>query len=201
MSDETNQPKDYRKELTYDEFFLNTFVKLQITLSSLERDSVEKSELLHSITDNLTAIAYNIKDVKDRDSDVQDLLKEILTRLEGLNNRLMLVEAKMESNTVSGDADIKEIKYAVQNLNSALIVLKTEKKVREKESKEENSENSPKKKLDVLELLKNVWEAIKNLRLIAIITFIIIMVVAALLGYSDVWTILPKLIGKLLGIS
>lgn len=185
--------KDQRKEFLSEEFFLNTFVKLQVTLASLEKDSEQKSELLHAITDNLTAIAYNIKEIKERDGKVEESLTRILDRLEKINSSILLIEAKIESNTVQSDADIKEIKYAVQNLGSSLLVLKTEKKAKG------SDENFNSKKLSITELLSNSWEAIKNVKLIIMIIFLIFLIVSALLGTTGIWPSIPSIISKILG--
>ena len=167
----TPQPsdEDRGKNIKLDEFLFNTIVELKITLSKLESDSDEKSDILHDVIDNLTAIAYNMKEVKDKLISTEEVNKRMLGALEMLQSRVEVLGVKSESDNVQLEGHVKEIKYAIQQLKDSML-----------ESAGREARAAEKKSFS--EYLSEAGEAIKNVRAIFVVLLIISLLLSTIFG-------------------
>ena len=182
-----NKQNEVRKELVLDEFLVTTIVSLRSTLASMEKDADQKTDLLHDLADSMTAVAYNMKQLKER-TDRNDIDHEhIVNSVDEMRSRLDLVEAKFDSENTQITGHVKEIKYAVQQFEKLLIELKSVNK----------QPDAEKKKSDFS--LENIWEAIKNVRMIFIILLVLAIIFTVLVGgqgaISGILTALKGLLG------
>jgi archaellum component FlaC len=186
------EEKEQNRELIMDEFLLKTVISLQVALASISKDLDQKTDLLHDISDSLTAMTYNMKEVRDRMDKKDNTSKEFLDSMAELNKKLELIEVGIENDSIQIESHVREIKYTVQQLSDSLIELKTEKKIAD-------SQEASKKKLDILELFTNSWEAIKNVRAIFYVILAIILIVGSLIGGAGFLPEILKLVKSLLG--
>jgi chromosome segregation ATPase len=160
-----------------DEFLLKTIVELKVTLSKIESDSDQKTDILHDATDSLTAIAYTMKEFKDKADSLDDAHKEISKQLDIVINMLSVSEIKFESENKKVEEHIKEIKYAIQKING--------------------SSSGDSKKKDFSSYFTSIVDGIKNVRFIFIIVLIITIIVGTLIngGSKNIIDILKAVTG------
>lgn len=176
-------------ELIMDEFLFKTIVSLQVTLSTISKDLEQKTDLLHDVTNNLTAITYNMKEVRDRLEKKDDNNVDFKGCVDDLGKRLQLIEVKFESDNVAMQGHVKEIKYAIQQLSDSLIEIRTEKRVKDSGSE---------KKFDVMDMMGKTWEAIKNVKMIFYVLLCIALLVSMLIHdhgiITEIFTLIKSLI-------
>lgn len=177
---QNNNPK---KEFILDEFLIKTIVSLESTLATMEKDSDEKTDLLHDLADSITAIAYNMKELKEKaDRNEHDIAKMTAT-IENVRTCLNIVEARLESDNNLVEGHVKEIKYAVQEFEKLLIALK------------HDTKNIQKKSFD----FGGAWDAIKDVRWIFIIALLIVLILSAMVGGAGSIIEILKAIKGLIG--
>jgi chromosome segregation ATPase len=147
-----------------DEFLLKTIIELKVTLSKIESDADEKSDILHDVTDSLTAIAYNIKEFRDRMDKMEHQNIDVLKHLELIQSTLSVIQVMNGTDLEKLNEQLKELKYAIQNGE----------KLTPKKADDEKS--------DFSSYFTGVIDAIKNVRLIFIIMLVITLVLGAIFG-------------------
>jgi septal ring factor EnvC (AmiA/AmiB activator) len=186
MSDE-NKNSEKNADLIMSEFLFKTIVSLQVTLSTISKDLDQKTDLLHEVTDSLTAMTYNMKEVRDKLESKDNNNKHFQASIDDMSQHIKLLEAKFESDNSHLQVHVKEIKYAIQELSNSMIELRTEKRV--KTTPEDSS-----KKFDLLEMLGKVWEAIKNVKTISYIILVLALIIAYTINGSSFFPELLKII-------
>jgi hypothetical protein len=183
MSEEQNHQNEPKKEFVLDEFLIKTIVSLQSTLATIEKDSDQKTDLLHDLADSMTAVTYNMKEAKDKLEKTSDNQFKVLESILRIKSHIDLVDAKFESENAQTIEHLKEIKYAVQQFEKKLIELK-------------NAEVEKKKKSDIGTMIDGIWEALKNVRIIFIILLILALIFSVLVGgHSAIGEILKAISG------
>jgi len=175
---ENSKNKNDGNDLVFDEFLFKTIVSLKTTLISIEKDSDQKTELIHDLADSMTAVAYNMRDMKDRSNKNDDDHTKIMGLVNDFRSRMDLVEAKFESENTQINGHVKEIKYAVQQFEKLLIEMKAV----SKSVGAVQVDSKPKKKFYISDMLDSLWDAIKNLKVILIIILIISLLISLFIG-------------------
>ena len=191
MSDEKPKKEKHNSELIMDEFLFKTLVSLQVTLSTISKDLEQKTEVMHDMTDSLTAITYNMKEVREK---LEQRCDECLYKnsvggdVQIIRDKIQLLEVKFESDNTQLQGHVKEMKYAIQQLSDSLIELKMEKKIKLVEEVKE------KKKFDFGEMVSNAWGTVKGVRTIFYILLAIVIMLAYMFGGNQIIVELFKLI-------
>ena len=192
MSENSKNLNENRKDPIFDEFLFKTIVSLKTTLISIEKDSDEKTDLLHDLADSMTAVAFNMKDMKERSTKNNDDHTKIMELVEKMRGRLDLVEVKLESENTQINENVKEIKYAVQQFEKLLIEMKALKTVK-------IANEDTRKKFDILGLMEDLWGAIKNVKMILLAILAIALLVSIVIGGHGLIAEIIKALKGLIG--
>jgi len=160
-----------KKETTSTEFLIQTLASIQSALSSIDKESTAKTEALNAVLENINSMADMMKhfhDVNTADS----------AKIVELGGIIKTLEAHLDG----ADTDLKEIKYAIQEVNKNLLELKIIKQTKEEvEKNQEEEKKEEPKKLNLFGLFKKVLEILSNLKTIAIVVLIIVLLIASLI--------------------
>jgi hypothetical protein len=180
--------KTVKKDPISTEFLIQTLASIQAALSSIDKESVSKTEALNAVLDNINSMADMMKFFHDQNLHDANKLVQLSSDITDLRSDIKLI--------VYND-DIKEIKYALQELNKNLAELKVVKQTKEEIMEDEKAKEAKKgegkddKKFNFFSFIKKAIEILSNLKTILIVVLIIILLVGSLFyGPSVIQTFL-----------
>jgi ABC-type antimicrobial peptide transport system permease subunit len=189
MPEDTNNSDNQNNEIVMDQFLLDTLVSLQTTLSSLDKDSAEKTEMIATISDNLHAIAFAMKEIREKQAKQDIYTHEIIQTLGLLGSKLDILTSKVESEV---NTHIKETKYAIQSLKDYFHEIRLENKVaaienkKSEKKKKQEGDGEEGKKFELSSFFSNLWEAIKNIKTILMIILALSLVITGIITGGSV---------------
>lgn len=175
------------------EFLVNTLASVQTALSNIDKETSEKTEALYAISETISTISENLKSINEstirEDDKINSLIQEVKVLTVTLDKSALQLENTFEILSNEKNSDLKEIKYALQDLNKNFVALVAGLKSREP-AKEE--------KKGWLKALIQIVNGIKNLKLIVLIVLMITVLVFTIFYGTDaaglLWEFFKKLI-------
>ncbi len=160
------------------EFLIEMLASVQSALKSIEKESSEKTEALGELSENIIIIGEMLKNLhgqKAHDSD----------KIASIENQIRLLQSEIKSD------DIKEIKYAIQNLSSNLLELKAIETTKKELGTTEN------KKWKILSFLQDLVNGFGNLKSILLIVLVIFILIVSVFFDPNAFDIFIDIVKKL----
>jgi hypothetical protein len=167
------------------EFLIDLIASTQASLKNFERESIDQAEALSALSDNITIMGEMLKNLhvqKNRDAE----------KIIELGNQIKILQT--ETRLLNKDDDLKEIKYALQQLNTNLSELKTI-----EQTKDALKEKAPveKKKWKPLAFLQELISGLNNLRVIVMVVLLIVILITSIFFGPDAVSIIIEMAKKL----
>ena len=172
-----NDDRHESREIVMDEFLLETIVSLRETLSSLEKDTKEKTDLFWDISDNLKGIKFNLQDIKNRTEANEKHFSDLKEFVSALNHQVDSLFDNIDMRDDDIKTHIQEVKYTLQQIKDSLTA-----GLAKCDAKKEKT----KKKYDLLMFFNDLWDFAKNIKAILTIVFLIFIVLISVLFGQDV---------------
>jgi len=165
MTQTNDENNDKKESIVMDKFLLDTIISLNSTLSDLGKDAIEKTDIICDISDNLKGVLYNLKDIKARIDLNESRMNEVKDFLNSLQHQIAELHTYSTVREDSLKDHLKEMKYALQKINSinpqkGIVIEKKEKK-----------------KLDLISMFNDMLDFVKNVKSIVFLLFVTFMVI------------------------
>ena len=174
------------------EFLVDTLAGLRSALTSIEKESSDKTDAVYEISETLKIFTEHLKSINRRTVKTEERLEKIESAVKALGTYIEAsnaIQDKFFDTVQDGLGDhLKEIKYAIQELNKAVLKEKS-KKVEEPKKKKKQSWGKW-----IIELARGI----KNLNNIVIILFLILLILLFVFLGSDAVDVILGIVRKII---
>lgn len=166
------------------EFLIQTLASVQSALTSIEKESSAKTETLGELSENIMLLSEMLKNLHDqRIKDSEKLLE--------LQSQIKILQTEIQ--VLNKEADIKEIKYTLQQTNSNLLELKAI----ESTKKDLQKGNGGKNQSKVLTFFHDLLSNLSQIKTIVIAVLLIIILITSVFFGPDAVHILIDIVKKM----